>query len=143
MLDAAILYPAGIREQALANLVPALEGDRWADALRGYFTRFFGPYDSPALKARVMEELGTTPAHMAAPLTRDLMTEDFGAQLSSGGYPLLLVRSMAPLDVARLQQLRPDALLGSVVGSGHYLTQEVPDQVNAMLDRFLQIVVSR
>jgi hypothetical protein len=48
----------------------------------------------------------------------------------------------APADLERLRQLRPDALLASVAGSGHYLKLEVPDQVNAMLDRFLQIVAS-
>jgi hypothetical protein len=30
-------------------------------------------------------------------------------------------------------------LIGSVVGSGHWLTLVVPDQVNAMLDRFLEL----
>jgi pimeloyl-ACP methyl ester carboxylesterase len=39
-----------------------------------------------------------------------------------------------------LRELRPDVLLGAVVGSGHWMMLEVPDQVNAMLDRFLQIV---
>lgn len=143
MLDAAMLYPAGIREQALTNLVPALEGEGWVDTLRAFFARTFGPYDSPALKAKVMEEIGRAPAHMAAPLMRDLLSEDFTAQLSSGEYPLLFVHAKAPTDVARLQQLRPDVQLGSVVGSGHYLTLAIPDQVNAMLDRFLQIVASR
>jgi hypothetical protein len=35
--------------------------------------------------------------------------------------------------------LRPDVWLGSVVGSGHYMALAVPDQVNAMLDRFLEV----
>jgi hypothetical protein len=49
-----------------------------------------------------------------------------------------------PADLARLRQLRPDALVvASVAGAGHYMTLEVPDQVNAMLDRFLQIVDQR
>jgi pimeloyl-ACP methyl ester carboxylesterase len=105
--------------------------------------RAFGPYDSPALKTRVMEEIGTTPRQMAAPLMRDLMSSDFSAQLSSGKFPLLFVHEKTPADLARLQHLRPDALIGSVVGSGHYLSLQVPDQVNAMLDRFLEIVASR
>jgi len=39
-----------------------------------------------------------------------------------------------------LQELRPDAMVGQVVGSGHYLMLPAPDQVNAMLDRFLDSV---
>jgi len=40
----------------------------------------------------------------------------------------------------RLQELRPDAMVGQVVGSGHYLMLSIPAQVNAMLDRFLEVV---
>ena len=143
LLDAAILFPEALRAQALAGLVPALEGDAWLDALRTYFGRFFGPYDSPALKARVMAELERVPRHLAAPLMRDVMSSDFAAQLSREDHPLLFIHARVPADLERLRQLRPDVLLGSVVGSGHYLMLEVPDQVNAMLDRFLRIVVSR
>lgn len=31
-------------------------------------------------------------------------------------------------------------MVGQVVGSGHYLMLSVPDQVEAMLDRFLELV---
>jgi hypothetical protein len=34
------------------------------------------------------------------------------------------------------------ALRAYFVGSGHYLTLEVPEQVNAMLDRFLESVAA-
>ena len=40
----------------------------------------------------------------------------------------------------RLLELRPDAMVGQVVGSGHYLMLSVPDQVNSMLDRFLGVI---
>ena len=121
----------------------ALEGDAWLDALRRYFDRFFGPHDSPALKARIMAELERAPSHLAASLMRDIMSSDHAAELGTGDYPLLFVHAKVPADLERLRQLRPDALLASVGGSGHYLMLEVPDQVNAMLDRFLQIVASR
>jgi len=113
------------------------------DALRGYFGRFFGSHDSPALKARIMAVLERAPSHLAAPLMRDIMSSGHAAELAAGDHPLLFVHAKAPADLERLRQLRPDALLASVAGSGHYLMLEVPDQVNAMLDRFLQIVASR
>ena len=43
-------------------------------------------------------------------------------------------------DVARLRALCSTLMLGQTVGSGHFLQLEVPDQVNAMLDRFLTLV---
>jgi len=139
LLDAGVLFPEAIRARAL-GLVPALSTDRWADALRGYFGRLFGPYDPPAVKDRIFAEIGTAPRQMAAPLWADLMASDYAAQLASGHYPLMYVGAAAPTDLVRLQQLRPDAIIASVAGSGHFLHLVVPGQVTAMLDRFLAIL---
>ena len=35
----------------------------------------------------------------------------------------------------------PGLMLGQTVGSGHFCQLEVPDQVNAMLGRFVSIVI--
>ena len=40
----------------------------------------------------------------------------------------------------RLRRWRPDVMLAGVAASGHFLRLIVPDQVNAMLDRFLAIL---
>lgn len=142
LLDGVVLFPEPVRRGSIASLLPGLEGEDWAGALRSFFGATFGPYDSPAVKARVMEDLGRAPRQMPAPFMRDLMASDFAAQLSAGTCPLLYVHAGAPTDLERLRRLRPEALVGCVVGSGHYLTLQVPDQVNAMLDRFLEIVES-
>jgi pimeloyl-ACP methyl ester carboxylesterase len=60
MLDGTVLLPEAIRRQGLENLPPALETDRWLDALRGYFRRTFDPSDPPELTARVLADLGRT-----------------------------------------------------------------------------------
>jgi pimeloyl-ACP methyl ester carboxylesterase len=140
LLDGVILFPEPVRQGALASLLPGLQGEDWTEALRSFFGATFGPYDSPAVKARVMDDLGRAPRQMPAPFMRDLMASDFAAQLSAGTCPLLYVHAGTPTDLERLRRLRPDALVGCVVGSGHYLTLQVPDQVNTMLDRFLEIV---
>jgi pimeloyl-ACP methyl ester carboxylesterase len=143
LLDGAMLYPESLRSQVLDTLIPALEGYGWVAAMQSYLVgRGIGPYDSPELRARVMAEIAKAPAHIAAPLMRDLMTMDV-SPLLTGRFPLLYVHARVPADLTRLRELRPDVLLGAVVGSGHWMTLEVPDQVNAMLDRFLQIVDSR
>jgi pimeloyl-ACP methyl ester carboxylesterase len=41
--------------------------------------------------------------------------------------------------MARLLQLIPHLMAGQTVGSGHFCQLEVPEQVNAMLDRFLTV----
>ena len=42
-------------------------------------------------------------------------------------------------DLVRLRELAPGMLYGQTVGSGHFCQLEVPDQVNAMIDRFLRL----
>jgi pimeloyl-ACP methyl ester carboxylesterase len=143
LLDGTVLFPESLRSQILANLVPVLEGDGWAEAMQGFLVgRGISPYDSAELKARMMREIASAPAQIAAPLIRDVMSADF-SQFLRGDYPLLYVHATVPADLTRLKELRPDVLLGAVVGSGHWMMLTVPDQVNAMLARFLQIVAAR
>ena len=143
LLDGTILFPESLRSQVLANLVPVLEGPSANQAMQGFFLeRAISPYDSAEVKAQVLAEIAAAPTQIAAPLMRDVMTEDF-SQFLTGSFPLLYVHASAPAVLARVQELRPDVLLGAVVGSGHWMMLEVPNQVNAMLDRFLQIVASR
>ncbi len=141
LLDASVLFPEPLRRQALETLVPALEGPHWLEALRGYFgARMFGPFDPPELQPRIMEELAAVPPHMAAPVMRDVFSRDFSDELAAARCPLLFVHARVPADLERLKQLRPDAIVASVAGSGHFVVLVVPEQVSAMLDRFLAIL---
>lgn len=141
LLDAVVLFPEPVRRQALDGLVPALAGPRWLEALRGFIAgRMFGPFDPPEVRARIAQDIAALPPQMPAPVMRDGMSNDSSDRLATGRYPLLFVHAQVPADLERLRQLRPDAIVASVVGSGHFLTLVVPDQVNAMLDRFLAIL---
>ena len=44
-----------------------------------------------------------------------------------------------PPDPTRLRALVPGIHYGMTVGAGHFCQLEVPDQVNAMIDRFLAV----
>ena len=140
LLDPVILFPEPVRQQALTGLVPALSTEHWLQALEGYFSRLFSPYDPPELRARVLAELGQVRPEMAAPIMQEGMATDGSDSLARVQCPVLLVSAIAPVDVERFRELQPEAFIGKVVGSGHWLTLSVPDQVNAMLDRFLEIV---
>jgi pimeloyl-ACP methyl ester carboxylesterase len=41
-------------------------------------------------------------------------------------------------DALRLRQIKPDLEIGVTVGAGHFNQLEVPQQVNAMIERFLE-----
>lgn len=42
-------------------------------------------------------------------------------------------------DIFRFQELTPQLVTGQTVGAGHFITLFVPEQVNAMIERFLVI----
>lgn len=141
LLDAVVLFPEALRRQTVDQLVPVLAGPGWLEALRGFIaSRMFGPFDPPEVRTRIAQEVAALPAQMPTPLMRDGMSHDFSDRLAAGKYPLLFVHAQVPADLERLKQLRPDVIVASVAGSGHFLTLIVPDQVNAMLDRFLDIL---
>lgn len=143
LLDGAVLLPEALRAQLLEDFVPVLEGPGWAAAMQGFLTGTNFPYPAPALKARVLEEIAHGPAQVAAQMVRDVMSTDWSRQLSALACPLLFVQGVIPMDLQRLRELRPDALVGVVAGAGHYFYLEVPDQVNAMIDRFLELAALR
>ena len=61
-----------------------------------------------------------------------------GALALAGGAA---VAAATPLsDVNRFRELCPQLMVGQTVGAGHFSNQEVPEQVNAMIERFLTIV---
>jgi pimeloyl-ACP methyl ester carboxylesterase len=61
--------------------------------------------------------------------------------LSRCTVPALLIRAeiRADSDVLRLREIKPDLEVGITVGAGHFHQLEVPEQVNAMIERFLAI----
>jgi pimeloyl-ACP methyl ester carboxylesterase len=141
LLDPVILFPEAMRQQTLTGLVPALSTEHQRQAIEGYFSRLFSPYDPPELKARVLAELAQVKPEMAAPIMQEGMATDGSESLARVRCPLLVAMApQSPVDVERLRELQPEAVIGRVVGSGHWLTLAVPDQVNAMLDRFLELV---
>jgi len=143
LLDA-ILFSEPLRRQRLESLLPALETDHWLDVLRGFISRTLDPQDPPELTTRVMADLGRTRPEIARSFFSFFASDsaDFADAIKDLHCPLLYVHAKVPTDLQRLVELRPDAMVGQVVGSGHFLMLSVPDQVNAMLDRFLELVVA-
>ncbi len=141
MVEGTVLFPEHVRQAGLTHLVPALAGERWFEALSGYFHgRIFDPQDPEELVRHVLADARRTRPEFARTLFASLFSSDYAAELENLRCPLLYIHARTPTDLRRLRELRPDALIGQVVGSGHYPMLTVPDQVNAMLDRYLEVV---
>lgn len=54
---------------------------------------------------------------------------------------LMIRRTLEPTsDAVRLRRIKPDLQVGITVGAGHFHQLEVPEQVNSMIERFLELL---
>jgi pimeloyl-ACP methyl ester carboxylesterase len=78
---------------------------------------------------------------VAAAVVRGVSEWNGRAPFARCSMPVLLLRAEIGenSDVVRLSRLKPDLAVGITVGAGHFHQLEVPDQVNAMIERFLEL----
>jgi pimeloyl-ACP methyl ester carboxylesterase len=68
---------------------------------------------------------------------------DGAAALGSCRVPILNVAASQPLpDLARMRELAPTLVTAQTAGAGHFHQLEVPEQVNAMIERFLVVALT-
>ena len=118
-----------------AGAVAADEDGSWR---RNFAGSMFLPTDV-ARRAAIIEQMGAGPPAIAAEVMR-VMGEFDGAVLGKVSVPVVSIGSTTPANSsADLRRLCPAIAIGQTVGSGHFNMLEVPDQVNAMIERFLAI----
>ena len=101
-------------------------------------------YDIPSLaddelRAKIVDMMCSVPLGIAALPIRDLREWNGVAALALCEVPLLLLLSYVRSDLERLRKFKPDLHVAVTVGAGHFHQLEVPDQVNAMIERFLEV----
>ena len=142
-IDAPLLLPAN----ALAERRPILEsfwGEDYIEAVIAYANdRFFIDTDDPERRARVLEGFGSMPQRVLASAWQSILETDSvpaARTLGERGTPALYIGAARPLaDIEQLRALVPQVIVAQTAGSGHFCQLEVPDQVNAMMERFLQV----
>jgi pimeloyl-ACP methyl ester carboxylesterase len=82
------------------------------------------------------------PLSIAAAVIHGVNAWNGGDALAACAVPTLMLRSTlgAKPDAVRLRAIKPDLQVGVTVGAGHFHQLEVPEQVNAMIERFLQLI---
>jgi pimeloyl-ACP methyl ester carboxylesterase len=69
---------------------------------------------------------------------RALWSNDYAGDAAKCAVPAMYVGSHAPVaDMVKLRAAMPNAILAQTAGAGHFHQLIVPEQVNAMIDRFL------
>ena len=140
LLDPIPIVPLPALHAQRAQLAEALTGPAYQEAFRGFAEeRMFRPTDDPELRARIVNEMCATPQHVLAPTFASLSQwsgEQIAHQVS---IPVLLITAGdgLPADTTRTRELLPQLELGRTVSVGHFAHAIAPDQINAMIARFL------
>jgi pimeloyl-ACP methyl ester carboxylesterase len=143
-IDSPILPPAETIE-SVKPFLAALRGPDYRFAQREFVAAMlFGPDDDPARKADIIDRMSAAPQHVMASAFESIFGFDHAAAAAACRVPWLAVYATRIVsDLPRLRQLCPQLIVGQTVGAGHFNQLEVPDQVNAMITRFLAICPSR
>jgi pimeloyl-ACP methyl ester carboxylesterase/RimJ/RimL family protein N-acetyltransferase len=140
-----VLLAGGDRPATVAGLVAGLRGPDGDRVLRDYFRLFFGPHDDPAVCDWILDQAVRTPAHVISSIWEEASSSwDDADALARCRAPLLYLDAGTPnADLPRAVRLNPSITLGRTVGTGHFSQLICPAQVNAMLERFLAVGLSR
>ncbi len=146
MLDAAIVLPSAARA-AIPGLLEELRGPDYRNVLREYaFGALFIPTDDEQRKERILQSMSSTPQYGVVSAFEGL--RDYDPTEAAGGLALpgvyIAADELQPRsNMTRFHEMFSDILYGKTVGSGHFCQLEVPEQVNAMIERFLAVTLPR
>lgn len=142
MLDSAVVLPSGTRA-AIPTLLNVLRGGNYAAVLREFISKsLLLPTDDADRKERLLDGMAATPQYVMVAAFEGLYAYDASEHARHIIAPSLYIAANEPqprCDMARLRQLVPSLHCGQTVGSGHFCQLEVPEEINAMIDRFLRI----
>jgi pimeloyl-ACP methyl ester carboxylesterase len=134
LVDGVVLLSEAERKRQAA-FAEVLATDSWREALLG----FFGGIAAGAAD-RVRADIAAAPRVYAASTMRDIASSDCAQELTAARCPLLYLHGRMPLELDRLRALRPDAIVETIPNVGHWLMLTAPDEVNAALDHFLEVI---
>ena len=132
-------YPMGddARSQ-FGDVLTRLRADFEATTRDFFSNRLVIPQDDPGITARVIDGVMAVDPQVAIDLFADITSPGSMPPVESIDVPILGIGSSRPfLPREALLEGSARASYGQVVGSGHMIMLQVPDQLNAMLDRFL------
>lgn len=141
MLEAGPLRWPEEEQVALRALVTRLRGADGAAALREVIGSMFEPDDDFTTRRELLDDLTrASPLVFADIIESDLVWDGRAAAASCTTPTLIVVADRPSMNVAEFAALVPTAFVGRTVGSGHFHQLVVPDQVNAMIDRFVELL---
>jgi pimeloyl-ACP methyl ester carboxylesterase len=149
-VGALVLLDSGVRSTAekdaeMGAVIAAATNTADPEQSQRFFAdRLFGPDDHPAVKLEILTVMSTTPEHAARRMGQTVLGFDAGTAAIECSVPSLFVLADRPFSTpAMIAMLGPNWRIGQVVGSGHFVHVFAAAQVNAMVDRFLELLPAR
>ena len=111
----------------------------YREAVHAFLKGAYLPTDDPSHVGGLAERLAAIPDHVIVRAWQAMSAYDPTSSLRRMKCPYLYVDCGQPgLDFDLLREQCPQVVVGKTVGAGHRALQDVPDQINAMLDRFIR-----
>ena len=139
LVDPGPIAPLPSTVEFFTGFAEQLEGPDGEEVRRTY-VHDMGARDEE-LARWIVDHMCIAEQAVAAAVIRGVSEWDGRDLLARCIVPVLLIRSELgeDTDAFRLRQIKPDLEVGITLGSGHFHQLEVPEQVNAMIERFLAI----
>jgi pimeloyl-ACP methyl ester carboxylesterase len=123
-----------------------LSGPDYKEVLREYASgSLFISTDDPDRKENILSGMASAPQHVIVAAMQGLHDYDPGAvdPPEVPGVYIAADEVQPRSDMSRFHEMFPDIFYGKTVGSGHFCQLEVPEQIGAMVDRFLAAALPR
>jgi pimeloyl-ACP methyl ester carboxylesterase len=132
--------PHTAERSPLGRLVDHLSGPEAPERFETMYRRFFSAHAGAVADAAVRDAL-QVPMRVARADLASLAADSEGPARRVT-QPVLWL-TVEPADVTRIRSIFAEAYFGLVVGSGHFPHLEVPEQVHAMIERYLTLLEGR
>jgi pimeloyl-ACP methyl ester carboxylesterase len=137
MIDSVMLPPPALLD-TLHPLIEALQGPRYLAAYQQVLSALCLPTEKRS--AQLISSLEVRQHVLASAVPNHTTNYDAAAAASACRLPIAYIFSIMPLlDLPRFQTLTAQLVVARTLGSGHFSPLEVPDQINAMIARFIMV----
>lgn len=141
LMDTTVISSPERTNNVLPGMKKKMAQPGYQQPFRDLFGQMFLASDDPALRESILDQMLDTPQYTIEELFDTLRLWDGPKALAAAACPVLYIGGSNPLsDAAALKKIKPSLTSAQVVGSGHFITLQVPEQVNAMLSRYLELM---
>jgi pimeloyl-ACP methyl ester carboxylesterase len=151
MIDS-LVFPRPSFMEPARKMVEGFRGPDFRAAARAQAVELYLDYDDAErreqLLAPVYDAHLKAPYHAAISVFEKLLDYDLTPAARACRVPVAYLAAGVPMieqasDLERFKTVCPQLIVAKTLGAGHFSPLEVPDQINAMIERFLAVGIRR